>query len=146
MDSWGDNKESEAPRSPRQITRVNEHSPVDLMNLPGLVFVLSISLFPYVYVVARSFFLYQSRTLLEVSKLLGVKESKTFFKIILPLARPAIVGGLILVAMEVLNDYGAAKYYGISTFTTGIFRTCFLCKTQNPQFTSVPYYCLLFLH
>ena len=114
---------------------------IDIMNLPGLVFVLSISLFPYVYVVARSFFLYQSRTLLEASKLLGVKESKTFFKIILPLARPAIVGGLILVAMEVLNDYGAAKYYGISTFTTGIFRTWF--SLQDPK--SATYLCALLL-
>ena len=111
------------------------------MNLPGLVFVLSISLFPYVYVVTRSFFLYQSRTLLEASKLLEVKESKTFFKIILPLARPAIVGGLILVAMEVLNDYGAAKYYGISTFTTGIFRTWF--SLQDPK--SAIYLCALLL-
>lgn len=98
---------------------------IDIMNLPGLIFILSISLFPYVYVVSRGFFLYQSGRLIESSKLLGVNEKNTFFKVILPLARPAIVGGLLLVAMEVLNDYGAAKYYGISTFTTGIFRTWF---------------------
>jgi iron(III) transport system permease protein len=94
-------------------------------NIYGLIFVLSISLFPYVYVVSRAVFLYQSSRLIEASKTLGASEFQTFFKIVLPMARPAIVGGLVLVLMEVLNDYGAAKYYGVNTFTTGIFRSWF---------------------
>lgn len=98
---------------------------VDIMNHFGLIFVLSISLYPYVYVASRAFFLNQSSNIIEASKLLGASEKKTFFKLILPLARPAFIGGLILVLMEVLNDYGAAKYYGINTFTTGIFRAWF---------------------
>ncbi len=98
---------------------------IDVMNILGLIFVLSISLFPYVYVSARAVFLYQSGRLIEASKMLGVKEFRTFLKIVLPISRPAIVGGLVLVVMEVLNDYGAAKYYGVSTFTTGIFRSWF---------------------
>ena len=98
---------------------------VDVMNIYGLVFVLSISLFPYVYVSARAIFLHQSFRLIEASKMLGAGETKTFFKIVLPIARPAIVGGILLVLMEVLNDYGAAKYYGVPTFTTGIFRSWF---------------------
>ena len=98
---------------------------MDIMNIHGLAFILSISLYPYVYVASRAFFLHQSANLIEVSKLLGVGEFKTFFKLLLPMARPAIVGGLVLVLMEVLNDYGAAKYFGISTFTTGIFRSWF---------------------
>jgi iron(III) transport system permease protein len=57
--------------------------------------------------------------------MLGITEFKSFFKLILPLARPAIIAGLVLVLMEVLNDYGAASYYGVSTFTTGIFRSWF---------------------
>jgi iron(III) transport system permease protein len=57
--------------------------------------------------------------------MLGISELKSFFKLILPLARPAIIAGLVLVLMEVLNDYGAASYYGVSTFTTGIFRSWF---------------------
>ncbi len=97
----------------------------DVMNLNGLIWVLSISLYPYVYIATRAFFLNQSGRLFEASKLLGVGELKTFFKLMLPLARPAIIGGLILVMMEVLNDYGAAKYFGVSTFTTGIFRSWF---------------------
>src|SRR5690606_4336910 len=87
---------------------------IDIMNRAGLAFVLSISLFPYVYVSARAFFLNQANNLLEASKMLGVGEGKTFFKLMLPLARPAIVAGLVLVLMEVLNDYGAAKYYGVN--------------------------------
>ncbi|MBS9774110.1 MAG: iron ABC transporter permease [Tenacibaculum sp.] len=98
---------------------------LDIMNPLGLIFVLSVSLYPYVYVASRAFFLNQSCSIIDASKLLGAGELKTFFKLILPLARPAIVGGSILVIMEVLNDYGGAKYYGVNTFTTGIFRAWF---------------------
>lgn len=98
---------------------------IDIMNKTGLAFVLGISLFPYVYVSSRAFFLNQANNLMEASKMLGVGEIKSFFKLILPLARPAIVAGLVLVLMEVLNDYGAARYFGVNTFTTGIFRSWF---------------------
>ncbi|WP_037373904.1 ABC transporter permease [Salinimicrobium xinjiangense] len=98
---------------------------IDMMNKYGLAFVLGISLFPYVYVSSRAFFMNQANSLLEASEMLGVGQVKTFFRLMLPMARPAIVAGLILVLMEVLNDYGAAKYYGVNTFTTGIFRSWF---------------------
>ncbi|MEM8524133.1 MAG: iron ABC transporter permease [Bacteroidota bacterium] len=98
---------------------------VDVMNIHGLVLVLSISLYPYVYVACRAFFLHQSQNLIEAAQLLGGNSIRNFFKLILPIARPAIVGGVILVLMEVLNDYGAAKYYGVNTFTTGIFKAWF---------------------
>ncbi|MDR9457368.1 MAG: iron ABC transporter permease [Salegentibacter sp.] len=98
---------------------------IDMMNKYGLAFVLSISLFPYVYVSSRAFFLNQAGNLLEASTMLGIGEFRSFFKLILPLARPAIIAGLILVLMEVLNDYGAAQYFGVNTFTTGIFRAWF---------------------
>jgi iron(III) transport system permease protein len=104
---------------------------LDIMNLNGLIWILSISLYPYVYLATRAFFLNQSGRLFEASKLLGVGELKTLRKLILPLARPAIIGGLILVMMEVLNDYGAAKYFGVSTFTTGIFRAWF--SLEEPE-------------
>ncbi|NQY30888.1 MAG: iron ABC transporter permease [Flavobacteriaceae bacterium] len=103
----------------------------DVMNITGLIWVLSISLYPYVYVAARTFFLNQSGRLFEASKVLGVGELKALKKLIIPLARPAIIGGLVLVLMEVLNDYGAAKYYGVSTFTTGIFRAWF--SLEEPE-------------
>lgn len=104
---------------------------LDIMHTFGLVFVLSVSLYPYVYVASRAFFLKQSNNIIETSKLLGAGEFKTFFRLILPMARPAIVGGMILIIMEVLNDYGGAKYYGVNTFTTGIFRAWF--SLEEPE-------------
>jgi len=104
---------------------------IDIMNIYGLIFVLSFSLYPYVYLSSRAFFLNQSRNIIEASKLLGAPDQKTFFKLILPLARPAFIAGVVLVLMEVLNDYGAAKYYGINTFTTGIFRAWF--SLEEPE-------------
>lgn len=98
---------------------------IDIMNLPGAIFILSISLYPYVYLLARASFLQQSRTLQEAAYLLESSRLRTFFKIALPMARPAIVGGIALASMEVLNDYGVVKYFGVSTFTTGIFRAWF---------------------
>lgn len=100
-------------------------SVIDLMNLPGAVFILSITLYPYVFLISRASFLQQSKTMQEASFLLGANRLKTFFKIALPMARPAIVAGIALASMEVLNDYGTVKYFGVNTFTTGIFRAWF---------------------
>jgi iron(III) transport system permease protein len=100
-------------------------SVIDIMNLPGAIFILSITLFPYVFLISRSSFVGQSKTLQEASFLLGTNRIKTFFKVALPMARPAIVAGIALASMEVLNDYGTVKYFGVNTFTTGIFRAWF---------------------
>ncbi|MEO9482264.1 MAG: iron ABC transporter permease [Ekhidna sp.] len=96
---------------------------LDIMNHFGAVFVMSLVLYPYVYVTSRSAFLLQSASLIEVSRSLGQSIRKTFRKVVLPLAWPAIFAGLILVIMEVLNDYGVVSYFGIPTFTVGIFRS-----------------------
>lgn len=98
---------------------------IDLMNLPGTIFILSVTLFPYVFLISRTSFLQQSKSLQEASFLLGANRFQTFFKVALPMARPAIVGGIALASMEVLNDYGTVKYFGVNTFTTGIFRSWF---------------------
>ncbi len=98
---------------------------LDIMNLPGAIFILSITLFPYVFLISRASFIQQSKTLQEASFLLGANRIVTFFKVALPMARPAIVAGIALASMEVLNDYGTVKYFGVSTFTTGIFRAWF---------------------
>lgn len=100
-------------------------SVIDIMNLPGAIFILSITLFPYVFLISRSSFVQQSKTLQEASYLLGTNRLKTFYKVALPMARPAIVAGIALASMEVLNDYGTVKYFGVNTFTTGIFRAWF---------------------
>lgn len=95
----------------------------DIRSLPGAVFILALVLYPYVYMLSRAAFLAQSVCVLEVSRTLGCGPWRSFFAVALPLARPAIVAGLTLVAMETLADYGTVQYLGVSTFTTGIFRT-----------------------
>ena len=87
----------------------------------GAIISISFSLFGYVYVLTRASFHYQSQNLIELGKNLGFSKKKSFFKIILPSARPAIVAGLSLVAMETLSDFGSVSFFGISTLTTGIY-------------------------
>ena len=87
----------------------------------GAILSISFSLFGYVYVLTRTSFHYQSQNLIELGKNLGFSKKKSFFKIILPSARPAIVAGLSLVAMETLSDFGSVSFFGISTLTTGIY-------------------------
>ena len=87
----------------------------------GAIISISLSLFGYVYVLTRASFHYQSQNLLELGKNLGFSKQKSFFKIILPSARPAIVAGLSLVAMETLSDFGSVSFFGVSTLTTGIY-------------------------
>lgn len=97
----------------------------EIRSLPGAAFVLSIVLYPYVYLLARASFSQRSATLFEAARTLGASPSRAFLSIALPAARPAIVGGLALVLMETLADFGVVEYFGIPTFSTGIFRTWF---------------------
>ena len=87
----------------------------------GLILSISFSLFAYVYILARSSFLYQSQSLIELGKNLGFSKFKSFYSIILPSARPAIVAGLSLVAMETLAEFGAVDFFSVNTLTTGIY-------------------------
>jgi len=98
----------------------NSHIP-KFDGMIGAIISISFSLFGYVYVLTRTSFHYQSQNLIELGKNLGFSKEKSFFKIILPSARPAIVAGLSLVAMETLSDFGSVSFFGISTFTTGIY-------------------------
>ena len=85
--------------------------------------VMSSVLYPYIYLLARSSFESQGNHFTNVSRSLGYSKYECFWKIVLPLSRPAIVAGISLVIMETLSDYGAVKHFGIQTFTYGIFRT-----------------------
>ena len=87
------------------------------------IFVLASVLYPYIYLLARSSFSNQGSQLIEAAHILGHKPMSIFWRVALPLARPAIVAGASLVIMETLNDYGAVKHFGVPTFTTGIFRS-----------------------
>lgn len=97
----------------------------EIRSLEGAALMLSLVLYPYVYLLVRAAFLNQSICVLDVSRTLGNGPWRTFFSVALPLARPAIVAGLSLALMETLADYGTVSYFGVSTFTTGIFRTWF---------------------
>ena len=89
----------------------------------GAILSISFSLYAYVYILARASFLYQSQNLIDLGKNLGFTKFKSFYKIILPAARPAIVAGLSLVAMETLAEFGAVDFFSINTLTTGIYNS-----------------------
>ena len=89
----------------------------------GAILSVSFSLFGYVYILTRASFYYQSQNLIELGKNLGFSKFKSLTSIILPSARPAIVAGLSLVAMETLSDFGAVSFFGINTLTTGIYNS-----------------------
>ena len=94
----------------------------DPRSLGGAIWTFSFCLFPYVYLIARTAFLDRSGRLSEVAETLGYSGFQAFYKLVLPMARPAIFAGMALALMEVLADYGAVSYFGIQTFATGIFR------------------------
>ena len=97
----------------------------NVRNLYGAILVFSSTLYPYVYLTTRVAFLNQSRTLIESGKLLGLDNKSVFYKLALPMARPAIIAGLALVVMETLSDFGAVEHFAVPTFTIGIYRTWF---------------------
>lgn len=97
----------------------------DIRSLGGAILMLSLVLYPYVYMLARTAFYEQSASLFEASRTLGLTPRRHFWNVALPLARPAILTGTALAMMEAFADYGTVQYFGVTTFTTGIFRTWF---------------------
>lgn len=95
----------------------------EIRSLPGAIAVLTMVLYPYVYLLSRAAFLEQSVCVLEVSRTLGRTPFRAFLSVALPLARPAVATGVALALMETLNDFGTVEYFAVDTFTTGIFRT-----------------------
>ena len=89
----------------------------------GAILSMSFSLFGYVYVLTRASFFHQSNNLIEVSKNLGLSAKQSFFKVILPSARPAIIAGLSLVAMECMADFGTVSFFSVQTLTTAIYNS-----------------------
>ena len=95
----------------------------NLFSVPGLAFVLASTLFPYVYITARATFSMQSLATLEAARSLGAPASDIFWRVALPVALPAILGGLCLALMEAAADFGAADFLGIQTLGVGIIRS-----------------------
>lgn len=97
----------------------------DIMSLWGVIFVMSLVLYPYTYLIVRPVFQNFSHQYQDIATTFGYSIWKSFFKLFLPLARPAIFAGTSLALMEALNDFGTVQYYGVETFTTGIYRAWF---------------------
>jgi len=97
-----------------------------IRSLPGAVVMLALVLYPYVYLLARTAFLNQSVAALEMSRALGLGPWQSFWRVALRMGRPGIVAGLALALMETLADFGTVDFFGVQTFTTGIYRTWFL--------------------
>ena len=100
----------------------NKHIP-KFDGLLGAILSLSFSLFAYVYILSRASFLYQSQNQIDLGRSLGFSKLKSLYSLILPSARPAIVAGLSLVAMETLAEFGAVDFFSINTLTTGIYNS-----------------------
>jgi len=103
----------------------------EVRSMGGAVAMLSLVLYPYVYLLSRAAFLEQSACVLEVSRTLGRNPWRTFATVALPLARPAIAAGVALAVMETLADFGTVQYFAVDTFTTGIYRTWFLMGSPS---------------
>ncbi|GED23626.1 iron(III) ABC transporter permease [Halomonas halmophila] len=97
----------------------------EIRSLGGAALLITLVLYPYVYMLTRAAFMEQSVCMLDVGRTLGRGPWRLFGGIAIPLARPAIVGGVSLALMETLNEFGAVQYFGVDTFTTGIYRTWF---------------------
>ncbi|WP_405359452.1 ABC transporter permease [Roseobacter sp.] len=97
----------------------------DIRSVGGAAAMLVLVLYPYVYLLARAAFLQQSATTFLAARALGASAWSAFFKISLPLARPAIAGGVLLAVMETIADFGTVAYFGVQTFATGIYTSWF---------------------
>lgn len=98
---------------------------VEVMSERGAIFILTICLFPYVFLITRTYLEKQSASYIENAILLGKGHFSIFFRVVVPLARPAIIAGVMLVVFEVLGDYGVANYFGVPTVSVAIFQTWF---------------------
>ena len=94
----------------------------ELVSLPGAITVFSLTLYPYVYLLARTAFAQRGAELFEAARTLGLNARAAWWRAALPVARPAIAGGALLVLMETLADFGTVSYFGVETLTTGIYR------------------------
>ncbi len=94
----------------------------NIMNIWGAIFIFSLALYPYVYLPLKTFFKKSGFAMLETAASLGKNKKQAFVRVIIPMARPVLFGGAFLATVEVLNDFGVVKYFGVPTFTVGIFR------------------------
>ena len=106
----------------------------DLQNIYGVIFIMTISLYPYVYLLCLPAFANHSYSVFEVGKSLGLNKYQRLTKIGLPIVRPAVVAGVSFVIMETLAEYATMEYFGVPTFATGIFRAWFVLGDEVSSF------------
>jgi iron(III) transport system permease protein len=97
----------------------------EVRSLPGAALMFVLVLYPYVYLPVRAAFASGGASQFEAARTLGLSGGRAFIRVMLPLARPAIAGGVLLAMMETLADFGAVSYFGVETFTTGIYKAWF---------------------
>ncbi|GEP12681.1 ABC transporter permease [Methylobacterium gnaphalii] len=95
----------------------------ELRSLPSCILLLGLVLYPYVYLPTRALFLMQARSMIEAAKILEASPARMFFRVVVPIARPAIALGASLALMEALNDVGAAEFLGVRTLTVQVYAT-----------------------
>ena len=96
---------------------------VPVRTLPGAALVMTLTLFPYVYLMARAAFTEQSPTTYDAARSLGASRTRALYAVVLPLARPSLAAGLALVMMEVLTDFATVQYFGVETVSVGVYKT-----------------------
>lgn len=116
----------------------------NFFSFPVMVLMLTFSLFPYLYISYRAYFSSMPNSILYNVKSLAVPKFQSIYKIFFPLSRPAMVAGLFLIIMELLNDYGAVAYFGYKTFTLGIFRV-WLGMNSMPSALNLSFYLIIFV-
>lgn len=104
---------------------------LEMRSLIGCIFVLGIVLYPYVYLFARAMFLMQAASVVDAARMLGSGAAGVFFRVALPMARPAIAVGTSLALMEAINDIGASEFLGVQTLTVSIYAT-WINRTSLP--------------
>lgn len=97
----------------------------EIRSIGGAAFVFTVVLYPYVYLLARTAFLARTAAMIDAARSLGLSPWQTWWRVNVPLARPAIAAGALLALMETIADYGASAYFGLQTFTTSIYRAWF---------------------
>ncbi len=93
----------------------------EIRSLGGAIWMLTLVLYPYVYLLSRASFLEQSMSIRDASRIFGCSPLQSFYRVSLPIARPAIAVGLSLVAMETLNDFGTVDYFAVKSLSAGIY-------------------------
>jgi iron(III) transport system permease protein len=103
----------------------------EIRSLEGAALMLTLVLYPYVYLLARAAFLQQGLRGFETARVLGKRPLAAFLSVTLPMARPAIAGGVLLAVMETLADFGTVSFFGVQTFATGIYTSWFSMGDRN---------------